>query len=136
MAVIEDDKHVTRYCKPTSIVGNRPDGTAFRLREDIREEYLSCDCLERLPGREEAERMSNLIADYPLKTSKNGCFAVHNVGELRAGVFRDSPRKARLSVEEIYMEDRPSYCGIHGLQFDDDVVSDLMAELVMRTYSP
>lgn len=136
MTAIEDDKHVTRYCKPLSVTEGRPDGTAFRLRKERNEEYLSCDCIEKVVGRDERERMTNLIADYHLTTRRNGCFAVHNVGELREGVFRDSPRKALLSVEEVFLEGRPSYCGVHGLQYDDDIVSDLIAELVVRTYSP
>ena len=68
-----------------------------------------------------------------LSLAANGKFAVLNVGRILDHVRRNTD--IVLAVLHEPDQHDPSHSGIHGYEYDDDEVADLIAEEVRETYS-
>ena len=75
----------------------------------------------------------NKIREYiELSLAASGLFAVLNVGEITDQVRRNSERQ--LAVLHEPTPGDPSHSGIYGYGYEDDLVADLIAEIVLETY--
>lgn len=137
--LVPDSDHISRFCRRGQLTENeRITGKSFRLRQN--EKSLSANWLELLglENREsEIEEIRRVFTNKPFTLKKKDKFAVLNVGEMREHVLNKSLDKRVLSVlHEPEDEDNdPSHSGIHGLNFEDDLISDLIAEKVKEEYS-
>jgi len=135
--MIPESDHVSRYCSAKHIAqGGRISGTAFRLRES--EDYLSVNWLEflNLPDRaSEIVEIKRVLATK-MTLSPSARIAVLNVGEVLDHVLRCSPDSRMLQIQHEPLDEPPdpSHSGIFGLGWNDDLISDLIAEVVEQTY--
>jgi hypothetical protein len=133
---VPDSDHITRYCGGSQINEDSTiSGAAFHLREG--ESYLSVNWLEFLQlGNRDAEiKELRRVLSSKLRVGAKASIAILNVGELRRYVFSESPDSRDLQVRHEPEPDDPSHSGIFNLAMDDDLISDLIAEVVQETYS-
>ncbi len=137
---IPDTDHIARQCGGATIHEDGTiDGAAFRLR-NLRggwEEYLSVNWLESLDPTDrehQLELLRKVFVDKGRKLAARSKFAVHEVDSLRELVRRETADRRDLTVLHEHFPDDASHCGIFGLEHDDDVVADLMAEAVREVY--
>jgi hypothetical protein len=122
--------HISRYCAPKTVADGQPTGTSFMLRQD--EEFLSVSWLEYF-GDIGKDAQINKIREYiELSLAASGLFAVLNVGEIIDQVRRNS--EGQLSVLYEPTSGDPSHSGVYGYGYEDDLVADLIAEFVLKTY--
>lgn len=126
---IDEEHHISRYCKPSSISNGLPLASAFALKEQ--DEHLSVNWLEyfREPDLTQAidcVRRAFLDKDYTIRP--NGRFAVLRVGEVKAAISDLSPRPAR--IEHLPEEDDPSHCGVFGYTASDELIALEITRLV------
>jgi len=134
---VPDSDHISRYCGfDTLAPGGRITGTAFRLREKSDEKSLSVNWLELLglEDRESAIEEIRRVFDQKFTLGKQAKFAVLNVGEMREHVLNGSPDGRVLSVLHEPKNYDPSHSEIHGLNFEDDLISVLIADKVKEDY--
>ena len=135
--MIPDNDHVARYCKPSSVEDGVISATAFMLREEIREQYLSVNWLEYLDVADRATEIRTLQTLYSnmLTVRANARIAVLNVGNTRTQVERDSPdtRVIRILHEPIEPNDM-SHSGIYDLRYDDELIAELIASSIQEVY--
>jgi len=132
--VIPDSDHVARYCKPSSVEGGQVQATAFMRRDG--EEYLSVNWLEDLScsdRRSEVRALQDLYS-RTLSVRTTARIAILNVGAFRTKVAQESPdmRWLRVLHEPIIPED-PSHAGIYDTPYDDDIVAELIAQVILET---
>jgi len=133
---VPDSDHISRYCGfDTLASGGRITSTAFRLREERNEKSLSVNWLELLglEDRESAIEEIRRVFDQKFTLGKHAKFAVLNVGEMREHVLNGSPGRV-LSVLHEPEDNDPSHSEIHGLNFEDDLISVLIADKVKEDY--
>ena len=128
---IEDEYHCTRLTKATQ---RRDDGgvegNAFALRNG--EPYLSLNCLELFSGnRTEQLGVLRGVLIRKLNVSKTALFSIINVGNTKTCV---EPR-ASLDFRHEPEPDDSTHCGMYGLEYNDEVVQDLIAESVLDVVS-
>ena len=136
---LPDDDHAVRYCKRSTIDEDGFIGHgAFMLRDNPREEYLSANWLEKLPGGDEAERIAELCRIHLLERKPRDRFALLRVGDTVEAVRARSEADKLLRVlREPADEDRDySHAGIHGTDGpDEEDTAQLLADAICRTYS-
>jgi hypothetical protein len=133
--VIPDSDHVARYCKASSIEDGEILATAFMVREG--EEYLSVNWLEDLKRSDRASQVRDLqkLFATKLKVRAAARIAILNVGALRAKVQRESTDRRLLPVlHEPIIPDDPSHAGIYEIPYDDDLVAELIAQVVLEKH--
>jgi len=127
--------HIARYCGGSQI---DEDGqiapTAFHLRQDQDEEYLSVHWLEIL---NKSDRISEISAvrdmmGKKLRLGKTAKIAILNVGEALDYVEYKSCFSIRILHEPNH--DYLSHSGIYDTKQDEDLISELLAEKVLETH--
>lgn len=140
--LIPDDNDIARYAGPSKInkKTGRLSGAAFLLRNE-REEYLSVYCLNMLPGDDDLNRIEYLKKDIPLGTKAKGKLGVINVGTMKRRVERESRDRIKLTVThepQVGLEceklNCDYHCGIRGIEYEDEIVAEMMAECVNECY--
>ncbi len=134
--VVPNEDHIGRYCGGSHVDEDGDiDGTAFRLRPG--EEALSVNWLEYL-GQEGAEQIEALRAVYESKfrVGKTARIAKLSVGKMIEHVRTESPDSRVLKVlHETDLPIDPSHSGVHNIPEEHDLIADLIAEVVLETYS-
>ncbi len=129
---IPDNNHVSRYCKPSSILeSGRVSGQAFRLKED--ENSLSVNWLEYFDSPDkkyQIDKIREAFINKDFGLRKNGKFAVLNVGKSKDHVLQNSPDQNTLIFKHEPEPNDPSHSGIFGLEFEDSLIPVLLAEKV------
>jgi len=132
---IPDSDHVGRYCKASTVENGEISATAFMMRET--EEYLSVNWLEELKRPSRASQIRDLQEVYnkKLKVGVTARIAILNVGTLRSKVQRESPDSRLLRVlHEPEEPDDPSHAGIYEIPHDDEIISELIAQVVLENH--
>jgi hypothetical protein len=132
---IPDSDHVGRYCKASTVENGEISATAFMMRET--EEYLSVNWLEELKRPSRASQIRDLQEVYnkKLKVGATARIAILNVGTLRSKVERESPDSRLLRVlHEPEEPDDPSHAGIYEIPHDDEIISELIAQVVLENH--
>ena len=127
--------HIARYCGGSHI--NEDDTiapTAFHLRRNKNEEYLSVDWLEILnqPDRiSEIEAVRGVISQR-LRLGKTSKIGILNVGEVIDYVIDGSG----LSIQILHkpVPNEPSHSGIYDTDQDEERIAELIAEKVYEIY--
>ncbi len=134
--LIPNSDHVARYCGGAHFDDGKITGAAFRLKEYKQEGSLSVNWLEFF-GKEsrddEIYEVRKAFAKIEMSIGKTAMFGVLNVGITKGDVAKeDSNRNIEFKHEPL--EENQSHSGIHGLRYDDDVISDLIAQSVQETH--
>ena len=127
---ISDEDHVARYCPKREISENgTPMPDAFKLREN--ETYLSVNWLEYFGMPTIEANMPYVREDFGrhYKISKNGKFAVLNVGRIKRKVEES---EKIVHVRHLKEDDYPSHSSIEEYARVDDSITILLAEIVER----
>jgi hypothetical protein len=139
---VPDADHIARYCGRAKLDENgRPTGQAFRLRKSSQgiEPFLSVNWLEHLSSGDRSEQIDALRAAFAGKArftvAASARFAVHQVGALRDYVHQESPDNRNLTILHHPEPDDPSHAALHGLQEDDDLIAELIADIVLETHA-
>lgn len=105
---LPDTDHVARYCSPRRTENGLPHVAAFKPR--VGEDYISGNWLEFFKEGNKAANLKRVKAAVgkKLKLSRNGLFAILNVGAAKAAIT-----SAELRIEHMPMEDDPSHAGIY-----------------------
>lgn len=129
---LPDQDHISRYCKPTTLLENgQPSGASFMPRPD--DEFLSVNWLEYFALSDRQEQITQVLRVIRLRPAATAKIAVLNIGRILNRISRNSDRV--LAVLHEPEEDDPSHSGIHGYRHEDDLVADLIAEEVREIYS-
>ncbi len=140
--LVPDPHHITRYCGGSHVHEDGTiDGTAFRLKEKSGkpESYLSTNWLEYLSKEsrpDEINEIRKVLASKMRTIGSTAKIAVLNVGRVLENVSDKSLDKHKLQV--VHEPDHPadpSHSGIYGFRIDDDLITDLIAEVVNETHS-
>ena len=126
---IHDSFDCARLTKASQLLedGN-VDGSAFALRQG--ERSLSWNCLSLLPGARQSQFDAlRAILARKLNVRKTSRLAVVNVGYTRKLV----KQHADLKFKHEPQDDDPTHCGMYGLEMNDEVVQDMIAESVSDT---
>jgi len=106
------------------------EGDAFALRE--RESYLSVNCLDLLEGgRGEQLDALRRVLNRKLNVSRTARLAIVNVGDTK----RYALPHASLDFVHLPELDDESHCGIYGLEYNNELIQDLIAESVVDVVS-
>lgn len=129
---IPDSDHVARYCKASTVEHGEISATAFMLRET--DEYLSVNWLEELRRSDRASQIRNLQELYAskLRVGTAAQIAILNVGIVRTKVERDSSDRRVLRVLHDPEPDDPSHSGIYDIPYDDEIVAELIAQVLLE----
>jgi hypothetical protein len=123
--------HISRYCKPTSVTeGGVPTGQSFALRP-VDNNTLSVNWLEYYGNIDQDEQINHVREDIGLKLAARGLFAVLNVGE----VIDYIQNVKILSVIHEPTDKDPSHSIIKGYDVYDQMVANMIAEKVIKTYA-
>ncbi len=122
--------HITRYCKfKTLSEAGQPLGTAFTLREDRKERYLSVSWLEYF-GEFGLEELLQKVRDhFNLTPKKSAKYAILNVGDTIDHVNEKSELKIKITHKP--SNGNPSHSGIWGYSYEDEMIGDLIAQQVI-----
>lgn len=133
---LPESNHITRFCKGTQV---NEDGTvspaAFELRPN--EEYLSINWLENLKLSDRSSEINELrsVLQKKLTFGKNAKLTVLNVGEVFKNVFQKSGDRRKLRFLHEPEPDDPSHSGIYDTKVDEILISQLIVECIIETYS-
>ncbi|OGW12311.1 MAG: hypothetical protein A3G93_15460 [Nitrospinae bacterium RIFCSPLOWO2_12_FULL_45_22] len=133
--LIPDRDYISRYCSAMQCTEEgQVTGAAFQIRPS--DKYLSVNWLEFLclGNRQEEIREVRRILSSKLTLGAKAKIAVLNVGNILNYVRSQSPDSRNLSVFHEPEENDPSHSGIYGLQSEDHLIADLIAEIVQETY--
>ena len=125
--MIEDSCDCARFTKATQRrEDGRIDGSAFALRRD--ETFLSVNCLDLFDEADREGQLASLreVLARKMKVRPSALLAVINVGDTKARLEGHASLEFRHEPEP----DDYTHCGIHGTEYDDEVVQDLIAECV------
>jgi hypothetical protein len=125
--------HIARYCKFKSLSeAGQPLGSAFVLREERNEKYLSVSWLEYF-GRLSIEELLQAVRDhFSLIPKKSARYAVVNVGDTINYVNVNSERKIKITHEP--SNSNPSHSGVRGYSYEDEMIGDLIAQKVISIH--
>jgi len=127
---LPDQDHISRYCATKNAPDGKPTGASFMLGQD--EEFLSVNWMEHF-GDIGQDAQINKIREYiELSLAASGLFAVLNVGAILDQVQRNS--EIQLAVLHEPTQGDPSHSGVHGYRYEDDLIADLIAEIVIEIY--
>lgn len=137
-APIPSDNHVVRHCKKSAIDDEgRINLGAFLLRDLVpaREEFLSVNWLEKLPGSSESEQIDELRKIHPKKLKKGEQLAVLNVGQASEFVRLNSQASKLVRfLDESHIQNF-SHAGIHDTDGpDEQETAQLLADAICRSY--
>ena len=128
VAEIEDSFDCARLTKASQLLedGN-VDGSAFALRQG--EQCLSWNCISLLPGdrRSQFDALRAILAEK-LNLRRTSRLSVVNVGYTKKLVKEHADTD--LEFRHMPEDDDPTHCGMYGLEMNDEVVQDLIAESV------
>lgn len=128
---LPNQNHVSRYCAPKTAPDGQPTGASFMLRRRY-DKYLSVNWMEFF-GDIDMDAQINKIREYiELSLAATGLFAVLNVGEIKNQVQSNSETRPAVLYEPTPSD--PSHSGVYGYRYEDDLVADLIAEIVLKTY--
>jgi hypothetical protein len=132
---VPDTDHVGRYCKASTVENGEISAAAFMVGKT--EEYLSVNWLEEINRSDRTTQISELQSLYATKLRVGAAarIAVLNVGSVRAKVQRDSPDNRLLRVLHEPESDDPSHAGIYDIPYDDDIVAELIAQVILETHA-
>jgi len=137
-ARIAEEHHVVRRCGnqaierdklTNAVVGLFP--AAMRLREKIKETYLSANWLEHCDGMK-VERLKTIVAIYR-KKAERALSLQSGIAVINAGRIREigTANGRNLAVRHTPNRDDPSYSRVSGLpldNFDDLLIASLVEE--------
>lgn len=133
---LPEQDHISRYCSAIHCTENgEVTGRAFQLRQ--KEDYLSVNRLEylQLNDRQKEIREIRKILGSKLTLGAKAKFAVLNAGEIINHVHSNSQDPRKLEVLHEPEENDPSHSGIYyELGHDDNLTTDLIAEMIKETY--
>jgi len=134
---IPDNDHITRYCKPMTIVNDDIQASAFMLR--ITETGLSVNWLEKLECscREDEINQIRNIYNKELSLQLNAKIAVLNVGNTLGKIRAETPDKRNLRIvhwPELENDERDTHSEILNLHHDDEFIAELILETVQESY--
>lgn len=133
LATIKDEFNCTRLTKGTQVrEDGGVDGDAFALREG--EEYVSLNCLSLFDTGDRAEQLALLrrVLRTKLSIRRTHGLSIINVGDVRReGALHGRPLTVRHQPEP----DDHTHCGLYGLEYNDEVIQDLIAECVAEVVS-
>ena len=133
--VIPDPDHVARHCKTTTAPDGEIQATAFMLREG--EQSLSVNWLEELRCSDRTSEVRALQDLYARKMTRVGTgarIAILNVGTLHTKVASESSDRRLLRVLHDPEPDDSSHSGIYEIPYDDDLVAELIAQVVLENH--
>ena len=106
-----------------------PTGQSFALRP-VDNNTLSVNWLEYYGNIGQEEQINHVREDIELKLAARGLFAILNVGEVI-----DYIRNVKvLSIIHEPTDKDPSHSGIKGYDIHDQMVANMIAEKVIKTY--
>lgn len=133
------DNNIVRYSGGAQLdeEGNLS-AESFKLRQN--ESYLSVYCAE-MTGRDSLRNSLEFIRDdIPLSTGTQGKLGAFSVGE--ALDVAKAERNIDLSIthEPVLIKEEPElnceyHCGVRGIEYDQDVVSKMIADRVHASIS-
>ena len=136
---IVDTEYVVRFCRKSTLddEGSITFG-AFLLRRDAAgnalEDYLSVNCLTKLPGKDMDEQIQVLRTVHPMKLGKRDKFAVLNVGTARLKIHSEGSSRRWIRVLAVPLENNPSHAGIYDTGGQDEVeIAHLLTEAILRS---
>ena len=134
--ILPDADHVSRYCKPSAVDRQgQPMAAAFVPRSD--ETYLSVNWLEHC-GPPDLEAAVGQVRTQFLgrgsRLSRNGRFAVLNVGAAKTAVHQRLQR--RLEIDHRPLDHDDTHAGIHGYSSEDLAVAAELALTIQDTVYP
>jgi hypothetical protein len=132
--VIPDPDHVARHCGASTVDEGKIQATAFMLREP--HVYLSVNWLEELGRPNRASQVRDLQKLYAtkLKLGAKARIAILNVGTVRTKVESESSDRRLLRVLHDPEPDDSSHSGIYEIPYDDDLVAELIAQVVLENH--
>jgi len=133
--VIPDSDHVARYCNPATVENGEILATAFMVRSS--DEHLSVNWLEELKRLDRASQIRDLQELYARKLRVRAAarIAILNVGAVRAKVEQETPNRRLLRVLHDPEANDPSHSGIYDIPYDDEIVAELIALVVLEKHS-
>ena len=134
--VLPDSDHVSRLCRPRTIVGGEITGAAFLLRPE--EPYLSVNWLEFLKANGRKAELAEIRRCIRLTLGATARLAVLNVGRSRKYVRENSPDNRDLLFAHEPKTDPgaedESHSGIFNTRSEDDLIAELLVETVEDHY--
>jgi hypothetical protein len=127
---LPDQDHISRYCAPKTAPDGKPTGASFMLRPD--EEFLSVNWMEYFGDIGQDAQINKICESIELSLAASGLFAVLNVGEIIDQIQKNSEKQLAVLYEPTSGD--PSHSGVYGYGYEDDLVADLIAEFVLKTY--
>ncbi len=127
---LEPEHHVSRYCSPRNIAEGMPSYEAFLLRLD--ETFLSTNWLEYFHDSDRQIQVSGIrqaLSDKGFRVSRNGGFAVLNVGDSINCVQRVALRFTLLGQAR-----DPSHVGVFGYFPIDADIALVLSESVRELH--
>lgn len=132
---IPDNDHIARLCLPKHVADKQVQPTAFQLRPD--DESLSVNWLEFLNCSSRESEIDEIRKTYMAKLDfgPRAQISVLNVGTVRYRVLTASEDRRNLEVLHDPEVNDPSHSGIYNLKQDDELISELILETVLESYS-
>jgi hypothetical protein len=127
---LPDKDHISRYCAPKTAPDGQPTGASFMPRKG--EEFLSVNWMEQFGKTDQKAQIAKIREHIELSLARNGLFAVLNVGKVIDHIHKVGEKK--LSILHEPTQDDPSHSGVHGYQYEDLHVAELIAEVVIEIY--
>ena len=137
---IPDDDHIARYCPQSKMSedGDRPLPSAFLLRKQKNESYLSVNWLEILgPDRpKQLTAVNKIISNKGFIFKKKDSFSVLNVGFTINYVENYTPDKRKLKISHQPKHNDKSYSGIFNTNHSSNelVVATAISESVKEVH--
>ena len=122
--------HISRYCPPKTAQDGQPTGASFMLRPSHKS--LSVNWMEFFGAIGMDAQINKIRECIELSLAATGLFAVLNVGEIIDQVQSNSETRPAILCDPTPGD--PSHSGIYGYRYEDDLVADLIAEIVLKTY--
>lgn len=127
---LPDNDHFSRYCAPKTAPDGQPTGASFMIRKG--EEFLSVNWMDHFGGTDQKAQIAKIREHIELSLAKFGLFAVLNVGRVIDQVQRFGEKQLAILHEPTQGD--PSHSGVYGYRYEDLLVAELIAEMVIESY--